>query len=503
MATACSLILIAYAVVRNTMAAMARPLWYDELCTVAVANQPNLAALWGAFRGARDSSTLLYVLIVHVFARTIPNAQIAYRLPSIVGFGCLLWCLFVFIRKNESGVCAFVCSCLMMMTPLYTMYAIEARSYSLLVASIAIALVCYQRVSHRFWLLCFGTALTAAEALHYYGFFSFAPFVLAEFAFTIKMQQFRWGVWLCFVSGFVPLVCSWSVLKELKAFYGPHLFAKPTFAVVRHAYDGFFGTRIEHMLPGIGFAFAVGLAVAALRGGISTKSGIEPAEKANISSEPLLAVGLMSVPFVGFAATTIGHGQFLGRYVLPVALGVAIAVPYVLSVVKVRKLALLMLGALLLSFISVKELHFWRFEHPARFDSPSIGIQNLLAVAKQQDLPIVVSDAHTYLQLAYYSPPVLGRRLVSLVDPPKAVSYTGTDTLDLQIVALKCCFSLQTYQFSDFASDHSRFLLYSDGGNFDWWPSRLRDDRYRLERIASEGGSSLYLIFLGGPGIAN
>jgi hypothetical protein len=49
------------------------------------------------------------------------------------------------------------------------------------------------------------------------------------------------------------------------------------------------------------------------------------------------------------------------------------------------------------------------------------------------------------------------------------------------------------YDLSNFAAQHSSFLMYSDA-NFEWWPVRLRKDGYVLEPVAHDSNHNLYRV---------
>ena len=62
-ATAGISILIVYTVLRNVLAAAAKPLWYDELCTLIVARQPSLPAIWSVLKDHVDSQPPTFYLV--------------------------------------------------------------------------------------------------------------------------------------------------------------------------------------------------------------------------------------------------------------------------------------------------------------------------------------------------------------------------------------------------------------------------------------------------------
>ena len=113
-------------------------------------------------------------------------------------------------------------------------------------------------------------------------------------------------------------------------------------------------------------------------------------------------------------------------------------------------------------------------------------MQNLVKSASHDDLPVVVSDPHDFLQIAQYASPELGERLVSVIDPPESVVYVGNDTADKQLAILRSYAPLQIYDFQSFTAEHPVFLLYSGSGGLglDWWPRRLQQDGYTLRSVA-------------------
>ena len=496
-ATAGLWVLLTYSVIRNILAAAARPFWFDELCTVAVAHQRNLRAVSSALLSAKDSSPLLYVSIEHFSARLFPNEHITYRLPSIAGIVCILWCLFVFIRKQQGAACAFLCTLFIVFTPLFNIYAIEARPYSLVVAFITIALVCYQRASKLSWMIFLGLSLTIAESLHYYAFFSFAPFAIAELALTAKTKKVRWGVWIAISSGFLPLIASWPLLAKLKEYYGADIWNKPSFFVVENAYGRFLKLSTIQLFPGLGISCAALLAVAAIAFGIFFESSNSDEDRERSFYEPFLAVGFLGLPFVAFVATKIGHGGLTGRYFLSMVLGIAIATSYVLRPLRQRGLVLFVLITFLLIGIGRQEWRFWEGAHErkASVHSQTETLDALLQSAGQPNLPVALSDGKAYVVLAYYFRGYNAKRLVGIVDFSSARKYLGQDSVDRQMLALTCCLpSLHIQEFRSFSTDNSTFLLYSGGGEDDWWPAKLRKDGYGLQVVASDGDKKVYRV---------
>jgi hypothetical protein len=480
-------ILIAYTAARNVWAASVRPFWYDELCTVAVARAASFSALLGAFRGAKDSNPLPFYLIEYVSRTLSTNQHVSYRLPSIAGFCLALWCLFAVIRKRNGAVCALVCSATLLLTPLYHPYAVEARPYSMVAACIAMALFCYQRTPRPLWTVLFGLSLAASESLHFYALFAFVPFAMAESALLWKERRFRWGVWLAMGFGLVPLVLSWTVLKGFQEFYGARFWASASLVRTASTYALFLKTFAP-----IAIAIVAVLAIISLWG--SLWGGEDDAGDASWQ-ERWLAVGLLALPVVGYAATKVAHGGLAERYVLPMVLGLPLGFAWMLGQFE-RKTVALFAGFVLIA-VTLQEGFFWKAERGTfgKVVSPADAVERLVDSAPSRpDLPIVVSDGHDYVPLAYYASPDWAKRFVSVVDPEEAVVYSGSDSLDKQLSALQCCLPLRVYGFHNFADAHPAFLLYSGGGDWDWWPVRLLHDGYTLQLLAAEKNNRLYSV---------
>ena len=156
-------VLVAYAAVRSVVAAVTKPFWYDEMCTGVVAQQPSVHAIWNALEHAADTQGPAFYLIERAMSTMIPNQEIALRIPSIFGFCCLTICIFIFVRRRAGSTYALICSLIPFTTVLFDIYAVEARAYSLVVACVAAALVCYQRASSWRWAGLMGLCLALAQ----------------------------------------------------------------------------------------------------------------------------------------------------------------------------------------------------------------------------------------------------------------------------------------------------------------------------------------------------
>jgi hypothetical protein len=98
--------------------------------------------------------------------------------------------------------------------------------------------------------------------------------------------------------------------------------------------------------------------------------------------------------------------------------------------------------------------------------------------------------------MAYYAPAGASRKLYAVADPRAAVTFAGTDSIDLALLVQRRYFPLQVEEYGDLVSRHREFFLVSEpGGDFDWLPARLSHDGHTL-RLLSTGTTIVYKVTL-------
>ncbi len=495
-------VLVVYAAVRGVVAAAARPFWCDEVCTWIMVHQPGMRGIWSALEHAVDGQGPAYYVIARAASGMLANQEIALRLPSIFGFCCLAVCVFIFVRRRIGNALALICSFVLFTTVLFDVYAVEARAYSLVVACVAVALVCYQRASSWRWSLLLGFCLALAVSLHYYAVFAFVPFGAAEGVRLLRTREIRFGVWLALLCGFVPLAIFWPLLSHLRQYYGAHFYAKPTLFTVAVTYGAFFEVAGRW---GVGVAAALtlgvlGAALAAVNGRAKATCTCESPFDGQV-----LTLALLALPVGIYVATKVAHGGLTVRYALPAVIGVPLALSYILSRLGHRSVAFVV--AFLLFAVAAREGQFWLSHRGplASGESNTDSIESLIETAGHEDLPVMVSDDLEFLALVHYAEPHWQERFVCVVDAEQAVAYTGADVADKELVVLRTVANIHVYKFQGFAAQNPSFLLFSDDGResgggtevSDWWPIRLVRDGYSLDLLAADGTRRVYLVSAG------
>jgi len=482
--------IVIYATVRHLLQAVTKPLWFDELLTEFVSRVPSFSALMRALKAGVDGQPPLFYEIERVGAALSMNEHIGYRLPAILAFSITFICLYFFVARRSGPIIGLVCASLVLFTPLYTLYADEARPYGMFVACIAFALVCYQRAPAVPWAAGLFVSLSLAVCLHLTALLPVALFLAAELFFTYSSKQFRPFVWSALILPCAFFALSWPVLAAQKANYGEHFVSRPHLMEALRTYGEFF--RVDTSL---GFALAGLCAAGALAALWHVGPSKDPAEglEPGPPHEHLLVLGLVAYPLIAFGAAGLMHGGAMPRYVLCAVLGVAIAFRYILDWLQPR--SVLVCALFLFLTLGTQEFSFWR-TLPASdtLFQPATSLLALVDSVHRDELPVVVADPEQYVSLLHYASPSLRSRMVAVVDPPDAVHYLGTDTLDKNVTALSKLTPLNVYDYPAFVVSNRSFLLFTNGSGFEWVPSRLLHDGDSFQILAWKGNGVLYFV---------
>ena len=481
-----------YSVIKNLIRAASKPLWFDEILTQAVSRQPNLSAIWNALKNGVDGNPPLFYLIERIASKLSSNELIAYRLVPALAFASIVICIYLFVQKRSGARVALICTLLLFVTPLDNKYALEARPYSLLAACLAVALLCYQRLPSTRWTIGLFLSLSLAESLHYYAGLACFPFFVAELVHVFSTSRIRRAVWFSMFASLIPTLLAVPLLLKLKHTYAGHIWARPEFMLIPMSYGSYF--RLNALW---GLAISTVAVCVVIRAWLQdAPQDADDGANAALPSEHALVLGFLLLPVFGVIAAKVAHGGATDRYYLPAIFGIVIALGYVLRGVSPAGFKLA--AAIVIIAVAFQEADIVRsfFSHSHAEDDLAPILQLLADAAQHNNLPLIISNAGQYVELSHSAQSSLNLRMAALVDPPSAVTYAGTDTVDKLVIELQCCVQLQVYEFNAFAAAHPVFLLYSDGTQFDWWPNRLIHDGARLELLAKQGGGTLYSVEL-------
>jgi hypothetical protein len=168
-----------------------------------------------------------YYVMVRLSSLLQGDPLITLRLPSILGYLLTLLGVYWFVWKKLSISAGLTVVALITLSP-FREYAVETRSYSLLVGFLAISAVLWQRIDEkRFMTPLFALFLTLAVSCHYLAVVTISAFGIAELAWTFLSRRIRWGVWAACLLATCPFFMSLPFLLRYRDMFGTNFWSKP------------------------------------------------------------------------------------------------------------------------------------------------------------------------------------------------------------------------------------------------------------------------------------
>jgi len=485
-------LLAGYGFLRSVVAAAGKPLWYDELLTQIVAAQGNWQRITAALRGPADGQPPLFYVVEHFASRLSANQQVALRLPAAAGFVCLLLCVFVFARKRCGERIALICAAALCISAAFQTYAQEARPYSMVIALVAFAMVCYQRADRTGAVVLLGASLLLAESLHYLAVLAMAPFAAAELFRTLQRRTVRWGVWAALAAGAVPLLVFWKLLQLNKEYYGAHhYYSHFPFSAIPAMYTVFFG--VSSLVGGaLGVAAMAAIAVA-----MAKRQG-EHREfwTSDEAVEAVLLLAFAALPYFAFAFAKVTHSGMTPRYILAAVTGILLGFGY--GSAQASRQTRVVALTFVLAALCISELHFWRFEGSDRRAVAERGAATASFFAKSgyRDLPVVVPNGSTLLATVYYAFPDAPGRFAYLEAEHSPADPDQSDTTDKGLLQVRKYWPIRVEPAPEFMAAHPRFLVYAEGPDVgkDRVSSNGLEAGWSVRVVAFDGFRALYLV---------
>jgi hypothetical protein len=488
----------------STLHAIAKPFWYDEICTVIVCRLSSASDIWKALSHAVDTNPPFYYLVAHFARQLVPEDHLGYRLPSILGLLGTIFCIYKFVSRRSSRLSALVGATFILCTPLAE-YAYEARPYSLMIACISCAILAWQRIDKsRLYVILVAFGLAAAISLHYYALLVWPVFFIAEASVWIFHRHFRVSAWASIIVGALPMILFSTLLLKLRDYYGQNFWAHINFKQIIIADSWLFNLGGNWGLILVAGLSALILYFSITRSDTPASSDHKEGEqKALPIEERMLILTLLWLPLIAIAVARIGHGGMTERYMLPTILGGALAVGYLSD--KLPRAAGALLLALLMIYYALSSFHDVSSALRGSLLEPRNAatheLQTIAAADDQAGLPIVIANGVRYLPMAYYTRAESNRMLYFIADPAAAVrlSSNKSDSLDKALLVLKHYAPLNVEDYDGFVSMHREFLLVTDAGggpieDFEWLPARLTHDGYVVRLLSVNNGTQVYKV---------
>ncbi len=468
--------------------AFKRPFWYDEFVTLHVSRLQPFSRLWQALHSGVDSMPPAYHIIVRLGSMLPGDAHVTLRLPSILGYLLSLLGVYWFARKRLPQWAALSAVVLMTLSP-FREYAIEARSYALLVGFLAMAAVFWQRIGERpFMTPLFALFLALAVSVLPLAVVVISSFGIAELLRTLQSRRIRWGVWIsCLLAA-----CTLDLpfLLQFRHIYSKHFWSQPTASEVLTTY-GFY----------LGLDYALAVVLILLFAMVASKSLLralrrceEVSQERDFSAPEIALIGaLLLYPALMFVLMKLLGSGYTPRYGWPGILGLVWGSVYLLvRTARSGSSFTRLLIALLIVFAVLRVQDVRLLAGSTTIDS---RWTKLVALSRDEPgIPVVVSGFSGYsLMLATDECPAeLRPRLVSVVDADSAARLTGKDSVERNLALMAGFMPLRVEDMPPFLAAHQKFIL-SSTGTGDWFLESLVEKAYRLRLVSPNGDSLLFI----------
>jgi Dolichyl-phosphate-mannose-protein mannosyltransferase len=475
------------------LAARQKLLWDDELITLYVSSLRPFSQILRALRAGADGMPPAYYGLIVLVQKLPGDPHVLLRLPSIVGFLLSLLGVYWFVRKRYSAVAALSAVLILSLLP-FREYAIEARSYALMVGLLAVSAALWQRVDERWWarplLAC---CLMLAVAAHHFAVVALAGFGMAELAFSWASQRLRWSVWAALLIATLVFLTELPLLAGIRAVLGRHYWAKIAWSTALTTYGDIFNGNSNLALVGV---LLFGLTVAGMLFRWWHDPGRTRFESSFSFPDFLLIGGFLILPAILVVLAQVSGAGYTTRYGWPAILGLALGSVFLTGDIWTKPAGSRVLAALLLVFLFQTTENFRILLYGQRTNPEDRWSEITRLSVENPTIPVAIDAGNAYLQLLYYSAPELRKQVIRVIDPEAALRWGGTDNSELIHRLLGQFFPWRLEDSVNFLAAHKKFMVLSDGSNFtvfSWLPQYLLEKKYHLTLLWKDGPGSIFL----------
>jgi hypothetical protein len=465
-----------------------KPMWYDELETWHIAQQPTIPAMWAANSGGVDNNMLLSHLLVRASHALFGVGELATRVPAMTGFWILCLGLFVFLRRRLPVPYALAGMVLPMLTFAWK-YAFEARAYAIVLASAAIALVAWQNVilnrRRRLSLVMITVGLAAALGSHPFAILLALPFASGEIARSIERRRVDWPVWIAFAAA-APVVLAYPILfAPMKSIDLSGI--QPGITILQVFYSEFFEITLFPLVLAAGIAYLLHSVAA---GSLAEPGGFTMPETAAV-------FGFLFAPAALLVVIANSHTlAFFPRYGLICVIGATallVLAMHRIAAGNLRTGAVIFL-VLMIWTIGVRTRSVMAAEHHPQEAFRKEKALLLKAIADGR--PVVTNYPLTFFESDFYLPKDQANRLYYVTMPREIRRrYPWQDMSDQLLGYIDQHVPLKAHlvPWRDFAAKNPGFLLHA----YDQRPcvyDVLTQGGWKLKQIGHLEDSTLYEV---------
>jgi hypothetical protein len=453
-----------------------RYVWFDELFTLNIAGSSSLQQLWHRELRFDCSPPSVYLLSRASMAIFGPT-PLGLRFPSMVEFyfGSMAILLYA-RRKVETGFAALAVLLLWAAAPtLY--YAVEARPYALIFMSFTWLLLSWDTAiggqPRRMALFGVSISTLSLAVASVFAPFTLFAFVVAEGARFLRRRKPDYPLWFALLA---PMVGMLIYLPFMRSCGGIIFSVHASYNTIAIFFEDTLGSPI------------ISIAVLAVLLMPAAKDAAPAAKNFRLEEIALLACMFLSPVLLNLFLI---HRQatFYNRYCLAsqaaILIALAILIPYRMRLSRWAAYAgsVLLIGYLL-------KTQVW---HPLLYPLPRNAA---FLESINPNLPIVVGEGQTFMEMNRYENSRLLSRLFFLKDPQASMQLLHTNIFQNfeapdVMKAAGFPFTANVAPFAGFVHEHRQFLLL--GSPIEWVFSKLLLSGASISYVGDYNGSMPYV----------
>jgi hypothetical protein len=456
--------------------ALRTTLWFDEFFTLYLARLSGP----GEIIAFNDASPPLYSIIAHGLLPIVGNEALAIRLPSILGYCAMLLCLWAFCRGRLPAAFAFAAPLLTFERGLF--FATDGRPYGLVLGCAAGALLCWQMAAQgrrrALTLPLLAASLALMVALHYYAIFFLAPLALAEIVRWRATGRPDFPVWVAMVPAVLVLGLHYALFVAGQD-YGANFWAQPSLGAIPPFYERF-------LLPPL-ILGALAFLIAVLFTG---RSAAPNTQKTIFASHEWTAIAaLVLLPPLVIVVSMYTTQAFFERYLLWTVIGFSVLGAAGLAAA-VRGRPVAGVALIIISIAAMARLEVGPLFGPSILPTAEGMRRELNALVKDGPEPIVVANAHAFMELSYYLESPARERLVFPLSRDLDLKYRGFDTDALTLGPLSRHAPIRVRAYEELLAENKSFVL--AGFEHDYLAHHLAHAGYRVTPLRD--ATTLYRV---------
>jgi hypothetical protein len=306
---------------------------------------------------------------------------------------------------------------------------------------------------------------------HCFAIVALLPFFAAELVRTVDRKKVDRGVWAALLLPLPALALYYPLMRSHS-----RVLILPEFITSWTKVAGFYQLLLQHVGSAIVPGVVIGVIVARNLGKGQRTSGVKPVPR---QEKALIGCLLLTPVWIHLLESPSG-GQFWSRYSIAVSFGFALLVVHLLAAETAgSRVAAAVAVSIAFCTLLCLDLGPYTF---AIDRSPGPPLQTGSYTTVSPELPFVVANRMTFLEMNRYENPSFLSRVHYLLDPDACLHYLHSNEIPAYpTVAEWFPIRAQLSQYSEFVQRHRHFLILAAVSDpLQWLTPKLMDSGARL-----------------------